>query len=176
MINTPLLYYCHSFYKKRLNLTEENKKQEPCRQHSTVSLIKYQNQCPKIWIIPKEIKFYQKMILENPGIAQKGTQKSGSTPKRIPRNPEAPKKVPKIMAHPCITTCASYLPPPPPQSNDCDCPIEDNSKYQLRRPQKTNFQCMSLLLWQHHFHVNKKYYKFSRERYSNLIGLHRPKL
>ena len=31
-------------YKNRLNLTEENKKQEPCRQHSTMSLIKYQSQ------------------------------------------------------------------------------------------------------------------------------------
>ena len=40
------------FYKNRLNLTEEKK--------GTISLIKYQNQYPKIWIIPKEIKFYQK--------------------------------------------------------------------------------------------------------------------
>ena len=55
-----------------------------------MSLIKYQNQYQKIWIILKEIKFYQKMIPKNPGIAQKATQKSGS-------NPE---KVPKIMAHP----------------------------------------------------------------------------
>ena len=44
----------------------------------------------------------QKMIPKNPGIAQKGTQKSGSNPK----------KVPKIMAHPHITTYASYPPPP----------------------------------------------------------------
>ena len=39
------------FYKNRLNLTEENKKQVPCRQHSIMPLIKYQY--PKIWIIPK---------------------------------------------------------------------------------------------------------------------------
>ena len=73
-----------------------------------MSLIKYRNQYQKIWIIIKEIKFYlkndnqksgnsQKMIPKNPGIAQKGTQKSGI-------NPE---KVPKIMAHPRITTYAS---------------------------------------------------------------------
>ena len=43
------------------------------------------------------------MIPKTPGIAQKGTQKSGSNPK----------KVPKIMAHPRITTYASYPPPPP---------------------------------------------------------------
>ena len=65
-------------------------------------------------MILEEIKFYQKMIpknpgvakkiiLKNPGIAQKGTSKSGSDPK----------KVPKIMAHPCIATYAS--PPPPPR-------------------------------------------------------------
>ena len=48
------------FYNNRLNLTEENKKQEPCRQHYTMSFIKYQNQHQKIWIILKEIKFYQK--------------------------------------------------------------------------------------------------------------------
>ena len=62
---------------------------------------KYQKQYPKIWIILKEIKFYQKMIPKNPGIAQKGTQKSGSNPK----------KVPKIMAHSHIMTYASYPPP-----------------------------------------------------------------
>ena len=54
------------------NLTEENKKQEPFRQHSTMSLIKYQNQYPKIWIILKEIKFYQKKNLpQNSAIAKK---------------------------------------------------------------------------------------------------------
>ena len=47
-------------------MTEENKKQEPGRQHSTLS---YQNQYPKIWIILKEIKFYQKH----------DTQKSGNS-------------------------------------------------------------------------------------------------
>ena len=45
------------------------------------------------------------MMPKNPGIAQKGTQKSGSKPK----------KVPKVMAHPRITTYASYPPPPPPR-------------------------------------------------------------
>ena len=64
-----------------LNLTEENKKQEPCRQHSTVSLIKYQNQYPKVWIIPKEIRFYQK----------NDTQKSGRSPKRYPKIRETQK-------------------------------------------------------------------------------------
>ena len=49
------------FFFTRINLTEETKKQEPCREHSTMSLIKYQNQYPKIWIIPKEIKFYPKV-------------------------------------------------------------------------------------------------------------------
>ena len=45
------------------------------------------------------------MIPKNPGIAQK-----------VPKNPGAtPKKVPKIMAHPRITTYASYPPPPPPE-------------------------------------------------------------
>ena len=43
----------------------------------------------------------QKIMHKNPGIAPKGTQKSGSNPK----------KVPKIMAHPHIATYASYPPP-----------------------------------------------------------------
>ena len=76
-------------------------KQEPCRQHSTVSLIKYQNQCPKIWIIPKETKFYQK----------NDTQKSENNPKWYPKIWEHPKKVPRIMAHPHIVTKASSPPP-----------------------------------------------------------------
>ena len=59
------------FCKNRLNLTEENKKQEPCSQHSTMSLIKYQNQCQKIWIILNEINCYQKMTAKNPEIAKK---------------------------------------------------------------------------------------------------------
>ena len=63
------------FYKNRLNLTEQNKKQEPYRQHSTMSLIEYQNQYPKIWIIPKEIREHPK----------KRTQKSGSTLERYPK-------------------------------------------------------------------------------------------
>ena len=49
------------FYKNTSNLTEQNKKPEPCKQHSTMSFkVKYQNQYPKIWIFPKEIKLYQK--------------------------------------------------------------------------------------------------------------------
>ena len=47
------------FTRIRLNLTEEKR--------NKISLIKYQNQYPKIWLIPEEIKFYQ----END--AQKGT-------------------------------------------------------------------------------------------------------
>ena len=82
-----------------LNLTEENKKQEHCRQHSGMSLIKYQNQYPKIWIILKEIKLYPK---------------SGNSLKRYPKIREQPKKVPKIMAHSRITTYVSPPPPPPP--------------------------------------------------------------
>ena len=101
MINTLLYYYCHSFYNNKLNLTEENKKQEPCRQHSTMSLIKYQNQYPKIWIIPKEIKFYQK----------NDTQNSGNSPKRYPKIQEHPKKVPKITAQSRILTFGSSPPP-----------------------------------------------------------------
>ena len=77
-----------------------------------MSQLKYQNQYPRIWMILKEIKFYQnndtqksgrnsqKMIPKNLGIAQKGTQKSGSKPK---------KKVPKIMAHPRITYIYIYI-------------------------------------------------------------------
>ena len=42
------------------------------------------------------------MILKNSGIARK-----------VPENLGAPKKVPKIMAHPHVTTCESSLPPPP---------------------------------------------------------------
>ena len=48
------------FFSTRIG--EENKKQEPCRQHSTMSLIKYQYQYQKIWIILKEIKFYHKKM------------------------------------------------------------------------------------------------------------------
>ena len=77
-------------------------KPEPCRQHSTISLIEYQNQYPKIWIIPEEIKFYQKMIPKN-----------REHPKKVPKNPGAPPKIPKIMAHPRIATYASPPLPPP---------------------------------------------------------------
>ena len=61
-------------------LTEENEKQEPCRQHSTLSLIKYPNQYPKIWIL-KGIKVYQKKwypkIRKHP---QKSTQNDETSP------------------------------------------------------------------------------------------------
>ena len=56
-----------------------------CREHSTMSLIKYQNQYPKIWIIVKELKFYQKKI--TPKIRewpQNDTQKSRNGPERYP--------------------------------------------------------------------------------------------
>ena len=85
-INTLLSYNCHFFYKNRLNLTEENKNQEPCNQLSTTSLTKYQNQYSKIWIIPKEIKFYQ----------ENDTQKSENTPKKLPKDSgSTPKMYPK---------------------------------------------------------------------------------
>ena len=93
-----LLLLSFFFYKNGLNLTEENKKQEPCRQHSTMSSIKYQNQFPKIWIICEEIKFYKK----------KWYPKIWEQSKKVPKNLGAPQKVPKIMAHPGITTYASY--------------------------------------------------------------------
>ena len=42
-----------------------------------------------------------------PGIAKNDTQKSENRPERYPKIREQPKKVPKIMAHPRITTYAS---------------------------------------------------------------------
>ena len=67
-------------------LTEENKKPEPCRQHFTMSFkIKYQNQYPETWIIPKEIKLYQKKIPQNLGIAEEGTPKSKAPPEKVPK-------------------------------------------------------------------------------------------
>ena len=75
------------FQKNRVDLTEENRKQKPCRQHSTMPLLEYQNQYPKIWIIPKQITCHQKeMIPKNLGIVQKGTRKSRSTLK-VPTSP-----------------------------------------------------------------------------------------
>ena len=44
------------FYKNRLSLTEENKKQEPCRQHSAMSSIKTQNQKIVLKILNKVFK------------------------------------------------------------------------------------------------------------------------
>ena len=67
-------------------MTEEKKKPQPCRKHSTISLkIIYQSQYPEIWIISKEIKLYKKMTPQNPGIAEKGTQKSEAPEKRYPK-------------------------------------------------------------------------------------------
>ena len=57
-------------------------------------------------MIPKKPGVAKKIIPKNLGIAQKGTQNPGATPK----------KVPKIMAHPRIVTYASY-PPPSPEVN-----------------------------------------------------------
>ena len=57
---------------------KENKKQEPCRQHSTM--------LSKVWIILKEIKFYKKMKPKNPGIAKQWYPKIREQP---------PKKYPK---------------------------------------------------------------------------------
>ena len=43
-----------------------------------MSLIKYQiNTQKQVWIIPKQIKCHKNVIPKNPGITQKGTQKSG---------------------------------------------------------------------------------------------------
>ena len=84
------------FYKNTLSLTEEIKKPEPCRQHSTMSFkIKYQNQCPKIWIIPKEIKLYQTI----------DTQKFGNSWKWCPKIWSTPEKVPKIIAYLHTSRC-----------------------------------------------------------------------
>ena len=93
--------------------TVESKKQEPCRQHSTMSLMEISKSIAQNLdysernkILPKngtqKSGNNQKMIPKNPGIAHKGTQKSGSNHQ----------KVPKIMAHPRITTYVSYPPPP----------------------------------------------------------------
>ena len=45
-------------------------------------IIKYPNQCPKIWVIPKQINFTKKMIHKNPGTIQKDTQNPGARPKK----------------------------------------------------------------------------------------------
>ena len=47
------------------------------------------------------------MIPRNPVIAKNDTQKSENSPKRYQKIREQPKKVPKIMAHPHITTYSS---------------------------------------------------------------------
>ena len=78
------------FCKNRINLTEENKKQEPCRQHSTMSLLKYQNQYPKIWNILEKSNFTKNMI------PKKGYSKIWEHPIKVPKNPRAnQKKYPK---------------------------------------------------------------------------------
>ena len=48
--------------------------------HKNNKIIKYRNQYPKIWIVPKEVNFTKKTISQNPGIY--------------------PKKYPKIQEHP----------------------------------------------------------------------------
>ena len=73
------------FTKNGSNLTEENKKQEPERQHYTMSLRKYQNQYPKSRSFQIKTNFTKRMILKNPGISQKYTQKAGCTLKRYPK-------------------------------------------------------------------------------------------
>ena len=55
-----------------------------------MSLIKYQNQYPKVWIIPKEIKFYPKNDTQKSGNNPKGTQKSGNNPKSTQNNATSP--------------------------------------------------------------------------------------
>ena len=70
-----------------INLTEENKKQEPYRQRSTMSLINIKINTKKSGLFLKKSNFTKRMTPKNPG---DDTQKSGI-------NPE---KVPKIMAHP----------------------------------------------------------------------------
>ena len=73
-----------------LSLTEENKKQEPERQHSTMSLSKYQNQYPKSGSFQIKTNFTKKMIPKDGIIWNK--------PKRYP------KRLPKIREHPKKTT------------------------------------------------------------------------
>ena len=75
------------FYKNRLSLTEENKKQEPCRQHSTMSLIEISKP------IPKNLDYsWRNQILPK----KNDTQNSGNSQKMIPKNPGATqKKYPK---------------------------------------------------------------------------------
>ena len=69
---------------RTLNLTEENKKQEPERQHSEISLSKYQNQYPKSGSFQIKTNL-TKNDTQNPGISQKDTPKSGSTLKKYPK-------------------------------------------------------------------------------------------
>ena len=78
----------------------ESQKQEPCRQHSAMSLMEISKSIPKSLdyskrnqILPKndtqKSGNSQKMIPKNPRIAQKGTQNPGTALNRVP----------KIMAH-----------------------------------------------------------------------------
>ena len=64
-------------YKSRLNVTEENKKQEPTRQHSTMSSIKYQISTQKSGLFLKKSNFTKKNY----------TQKWGKSPKIMAKNP-----------------------------------------------------------------------------------------
>ena len=53
------------------------------------------------------------MIPKNPGVAKNYAQKSGNSPKKVPKNLGATSKSTQIMAHSRIATYASYPPPPP---------------------------------------------------------------
>ena len=75
----PLPIGLNKKVKNRLNLTEENKKQEPCRQHSAMSLIKYQNQYLKN--LDNFLKILKNQILPN-----NDTQKSGSNLQKSTQN------------------------------------------------------------------------------------------
>ena len=76
-----------------------------------MSLREYQNQYPKCGSFQIKINF-----------TKNDTPKSGAKkiPKKILKNPGAPfLKVPKIMAHPHITTYGSPPPLPPPEGCHC---------------------------------------------------------
>ena len=139
LANTLFFIIAILFYKNRLHLTEENKKQEPYRQYSTMSLTKYQNQYPKSGIFLKN-QILPKNDTQNRGIAQRGTKKSGNTPKSTQNNGASPYhdicKLPRfpptvwigsMTFHPPTTSFqapftvtpspSTTLPPPPPPHN-----------------------------------------------------------
>ena len=95
------------FDNNRLTLTEENKKQQPERQHFTMSY-KISKSTPKNLDHSKTNQISQKNY----------SQKSGNKAERYPKIPEHHlKNVPKMMAHPLNTTYGSSPPPPPPPEN-----------------------------------------------------------